>query len=396
MSTYDRLNTIASSLQPELVDLRRHLHQNPELGWHEINTSAFIQKKLRDRGFEIVNGFAKTGFYTEVDSGKPGPTVAWRADMDALPIDDEKGASYSSKIPGVSHMCGHDAHTTIAYGIARLLQIHKDEFKGKVRIFWQPAEEVQPSGAPVMIEDGILEGVEAVMAMHCDPHTESGKFSLRNGPETAAFDSFRVKIESPSTQHSARPHKGPDAMWVGHQVVQHLYQFIGRLVDPTDPTVISICEFHAGFAMNVIPRKVNLSGTIRTASGRKRMFIKEHIKELLQTLATLHHVQIDVEFGLGAPAVVNNDSLYNFAKKLIKKDIGNTAVVPREQSMGAEDFSFYTEKLPGLFLRVGTCNSPETSYPLHSSKFDIDENVLAPTATFVSHLIMKLLNQNYN
>ena len=396
MSTFEQVKIIGNSFQQELVDLRRYLHQNPELGWHEINTSTLIQKKLTDLDLKVVNGFAKTGFYTEIDSGKPGPTIAWRADMDALPIQDEKKVSYSSKNPGISHMCGHDVHTTIAFGLVRVLDNFKEDLEGKIRVFWQPAEEVQPSGAPAMIEDGILEGVEAVMAMHCDPHTQSGKYSLRSGPETAAFDSFRIKIESQSTQHSARPHKGPDAMWVGHQVVQHLYQFIGRMVNPLDPTVISICEFHAGFAMNVIPRSVDISGTIRTASGRKRELIKSHIKKLINTLSDLHQIRIDIEFGEGAPAVVNNNALFGFARKLLKKELGITAVIPREQSMGAEDFSFYTEKIPGLFIRVGTSNGAETSHPLHSSLFDIDESILAPTSAMIAHLMIELLNQNYN
>jgi len=365
------------------------LHQNPELSWGEYNTSKLLIQKLRELGLKVVTGLAQTGFYTDIDSGRPGPCVAWRADMDALPIDDEKTVSYASKVPGVSHMCGHDVHTTIAFGVVKHLLANRDQFKGIIRVFWQPAEEQQPSGSPDMIKDGVLDGVDAVYGMHCDPHLDSGKYSLRPGPETAAFDSFEYEITSPSTNHSARPHKGPDAMWVGHQLVQNLYQFAGRMVNALEPTVVSVCKFNGGNALNVIPRKVTIAGTVRTVSETQRVVMKTYLNKMAASLAALHNVVITNDFGLGAPAVVNHPVLFEFAKKEVISLLGNDKFEDREQSMGAEDFSFYTSERPGLFIRVGTCSGPDTAHPLHSSLFDIDESVLSPAAAFVTHLLIQ-------
>lgn len=388
----DNLHPVFSetaSLQEELRALRRYLHQHPELSWHEYETSQLITEKLEELGLNVISGLANTGFYTDIDSGKPGPHLAWRADMDALPIQDEKMVPYHSLVKNVSHMCGHDVHTTIAYGVAKQLVRKKDDFRGKIRVFWQPAEEMQPSGSPKMIRDGVLEGIDAVYGMHCDPHTPSGKISLRPGAETAAFDSFRFEIDSGSTQHSARPHKGPDSMWVGHQLVQHLYQFSGRMVDALEPTVVSVCIFEAGNALNVIPRKVKIGGTIRTVNEDKREMMKAYLQDLCRNMQELHGVNIKADFGLGAPAVKNHPEMYEFARKVVESVYGKKGFIGREQSMGAEDFSFYTSERPGLFIRVGTCNSAETGYPLHSGKFDVDESVLSPTVGFISHLLMQ-------
>ncbi len=376
-------------LQEELVELRRHLHQHPELSWGEYETSRLLIYRLRDLGLEVVTGLAQTGFYVDIDSGRPGPSIAWRADMDALPIQDDKQVSYASRVEGISHMCGHDVHTTIAYGIAKKLNEQKDAFRGRIRVFWQPAEEQQPSGSPDMIKDGVLDGIDAVYGMHCDPHTECGKISMRPGAETAAFDAFQFEIDSGSTQHSARPHKGPDAMWVGHQLVQHIYQFAGRITNALEPTVVSVCMFKGGNALNVIPRKVEIGGTIRTVSDSKREMMRAHLRKTAQSLGALHEVKISTDFGLGAPAVMNNEVMYEFAKNEIITRYGKDAFCGREQSMGAEDFAFYTVERPCLFIRVGTSSGPETSYPLHSSLFDVDERMLEPTSELAAHILMR-------
>ncbi|MCH8567203.1 MAG: amidohydrolase [Balneolales bacterium] len=382
LSTYS-----VTELQNELVELRRHLHQYPELSWGEYETSRLIISKLEALGLNVVKGLAQTGFYVDFDSAEPGPGIAWRADMDALPIQDEKNVPYASKVDGISHMCGHDVHTSIAYGVAKLLATREINFKGKIRIFWQPAEEQQPSGSPDMIRDGVLDGIDAVYGMHCDPHVKSGKISLRPGPETAAFDAFQFEINSGSTQHSARPHKGPDAMWVGHQMVQNIYQFAGRMVNALEPTVVSVCQFNAGTALNIIPKQVYIGGTIRTVSDSRRADMKDYLTRLAISLEKLHNVTIKTDFGLGAPAVVNHPVLYRYVRDEVRSCFGDKAFEGREQSMGAEDFSFYTSEKPGLFIRVGTGSGPETNHPLHSCMFDIDETILSPTASFIAHIL---------
>ncbi|AXI99645.1 amidohydrolase [Cyclonatronum proteinivorum] len=377
------------ALQYQLLWMRRHLHQNPELSWGEYETSRLIIEKLRAMGLEVKTGLAQTGFYTDISSGRPGPCLAWRADMDALPIEDEKDVPYKSQRAGIAHMCGHDVHTTVAFGIVKHLLTRKDDIRGTIRVFWQPAEEQQPSGSPEMIRDGVLEGVHAVYGMHCDPNTESGKISLRPGAETAAFDAFQFEIDGGSTNHSARPHRKPDAMWVGHQLVQNIYQFAGRMINVLEPTVVSVCKFNAGNALNVIPRQVYIGGTVRTVAEDKRDYIKDYLKRLADNLAELHGVKISSDFGLGAPAVVNHPTLYAFAKDYARETLGPDKVVSRPQSMGAEDFAFYSSERPGLFIRVGTSNGPATSHPLHSSLFDIDESILAPSAIFLANLLIR-------
>lgn len=383
----------AKQLQLELLDMRRHLHQNPETGWNEVGTSRFIRKKLEERNLSNKNGLAEHGFYTEIKGDHPGPLIAWRADMDALPIQDEKTVSYRSKNQGISHMCGHDVHSTVAFGIADLLSRNTDKIHGTVRVFWQPAEETQPSGAPAMIRDGVLKDVRAVFAMHCDPNTESGQISFCDGAETAAFDSFTVEVESGSSQHSARPHRGPDCMWISVEIIQHLYQYIGRMFDPLEPSVLSVCKFQGGDALNVIPKKVSFGGTFRTVNEQYRHQMRSWLTTLASNMAAQHDVKINVDFGLGAPSVMNNEMLYRFAKKEVINVLGRDKFPVRKQSMGGEDFGFYTVETPGLFLRIGTRCNADTAYPLHSSLFDIDERVLAPTAAFASHLLIRYLNE---
>lgn len=390
---YKKLLEEAKSRHNEWVLMRRHLHQHPETGWNEHETAKFIQSKLNDIGIPHTNGLAGTGFYVEIKGDQPGPTIGWRADMDALPIQDEKTVSYHSKKTGVSHMCGHDVHSTVAFGLAQLLENQRENIKGKVRVFWQPAEETQPSGAPAMIQDGVLEDVRSVFAMHCDPNTESGQISFCNGAETAAFDSFSFEVESGSSQHSARPHRGPDSMWVCMQIIQNLYQFVGRMFDPLEPSVLSICQFQGGDALNVIPKRVTFGGTFRTVKEEYRTQMRSWLTVLASNMAAQHDVKINVNFGLGAPAVMNNEKMYRFAKKEIINTLGRDHFPFRKQSMGGEDFGFYTAETPGLFLRIGTRCNADTSHALHSSLFDIDERVIAPTCAFTANLLIKHLNE---
>lgn len=387
---YGKVLTAAENIGDELVKLRRDIHQHPELGWNENKTSEKISKKLAEAGLKSSNGLAGYGLYTDIGK-KNGRMVAFRADMDALPIQDQKHVPYASKVPGCAHMCGHDVHTSVALGVAKVLSHFSDELQGQVRVFWQPAEESQPSGAPEMISAGILDGVGAIYGVHCDPNLPTGKLSMRRGAETAAFDSFMITVKSDSTTHSARPHLGTDTIWIANQIIQNLYQFIGRITNVLRPTTISICTFHAGEALNVIPNSVEFGGTIRTVSDDKREGIRTYVKSLIGSMQSLYDVQIDIRFGMGAPPVINDDRLFDHALQLINHQLGKNSFIDREQSMGAEDFSFYTRIVPSLFVRVGSAGSPQTAHPLHSSLFDVDERMIAPTVAFMSWLLIRHL-----
>jgi len=380
--------------QEFLVEVRRHLHQNPELSWHEVQTSSFIKQKLRDAGLTFVENLAGNGFYTDISGTAPGPIIAFRADMDALPIQDSKKVSYASRIENVGHMCGHDYHSTVALGLALLLHHNRDDINGTIRIFWQPAEESTPSGAPRMIKDGVLDQVHAAFGIHCDPTLQSGKIAFRDGATTASYDAFEIEIVAKDSIHSARPHTGQDTVWIAHQVVNNLYQLSGRITDSRSASVIAICMFNAGFAVNIIPQKVNFAGTIRTSDEESRNRLTGHIADLCKHFEKLYSVNILLKLDSGAPPVLNDRRLFDFATACLTKELVADSIVYPEQSMGAEDFAYYSLKVPSLFMRVGTSCSPETSHALHTSRFDVDESRLSFAVGLQAYLLTKYLEAN--
>jgi amidohydrolase len=380
--------------QDFLVEVRRHLHQNPELSWNEVQTSTYIKQKLRSAGLKITENLAGNGFYVDIKGSKPGPIIAYRADMDALPIQDSKSVSYASKVANVGHMCGHDYHSTVALGLALLLNSIQDEIKGTIRVFWQPAEESTPSGAPKMIDDGVLNNVQAAFGIHCDPTLESGKISFRDGASTASYDAFEIEVRAKDSTHSARPHTGQDTIWIANQLVSNLYQLSGRITDSRSASIIAVCVFNAGFAANIIPQKVNFAGTIRTSDEESRNRLRNHIEDLCRHFEDLYTVEILIKLDSGAPPVINDRSLYDFAYSTLSKALGADLIVYPEQSMGAEDFAYYSIKVPSLFIRVGTSCSPETSNALHTSHFDVDESRLSFAVGLQAYLLTKYLEAN--
>lgn len=402
MSTlFSELQKAGKSLHQELVDVRRDLHQNPELSWKEIRTSAKIRELLDSEGIKTSRNLAETGFYVDItgstekttSESKANRMIAFRADMDALPIEDQKDAIYCSQNPGVGHMCGHDYHTTVALGVARILQKNRDKYCGTIRVFWQPAEETTPSGAPKMIEEGLLNNVEAVYGIHCDPTTDSGNIGITNGPDTASYDAFEIEILSESTTHSARPHTGIDTVWIANQIASDLYQLSTRITDARKPLVLSICRFEAGTALNIIPDRVYMGGTLRASSELSREKVRSHIEKLVDHYANLHGVTISLTILPGAPPVLNNNKLRAFAEKQLSEVIGSDKVLKREQSMGAEDFGYYSQIIPALFMRVGTRNGISTGHALHTNLFDVDESTIGVTSSLMSYLLISHLNE---
>ena len=385
------LRSHSLALEDELIELRRTLHQHPEPGWAEFQTSKTLQSQFEGYGLMKPVQTAGTGFYLDIAGEHDGPTIAYRADMDALPILDRKEKPYASKRAGFGHLCGHDVHSTIAVGVAKLLYRHRHQLHGTVRVFWQPAEEVTPSGAPMILKDGTLDGIEAVYGIHCDPTMPSGSYSSRPGAETGSFDTFEVTVETPSTSHSARPYEGKDTIWIAHQIISHLYQMIGRVTDVRKPAVITVCTFHAGEAMNVIPHHVSFGGTLRTMNEQMRQQLREYMREITRGIGKLNGVETNVRFGGGSPSVINNFQLYRFMRKTISSQLGDEKFLDREQSLGAEDFAYYTQRFPGLLLRVGTAHSPDTSYPLHHSCFDVDERIIAPASALMTYALIRHL-----
>jgi amidohydrolase len=389
------------ALSELLVSIRRHLHRHPEIGMKEYETSRFIRDTLAGYGLDVHGPVAETGCWVDVDSpstngsgsnGKNTPRgrVGYRADIDALPTKDAKSVSYHSRNDGVAHLCGHDAHTAVAIGVALLLHARRDRLgAGGARVFFQPCEESVPSGAPRMIEDGVLDGLEAVYAMHADPSLDTRHYGLKSGPVTAACDRFDVTIRGTGSGHSARPHEVVDTVWVATQVMQALYQLAGRITDPRNAAVLTICRMAGGEAHNVIPPEVSFGGTLRTVKENERTFLHEKIRRVAEETAALYGGSAELDLVLGAPPVVNDEGAVEAARAAVTERFGAEAVYDIPQtSMGAEDFAHYLREVPGALIRVGTCDgSPETSHPLHDARFDLDESTLAPTAHLMAGLL---------
>ncbi|HAY36462.1 MAG: amidohydrolase [Bacteroidetes Order II. Incertae sedis bacterium] len=389
------LNIVHEQLSTLLVSVRRHLHKNPEIGLKEFETSKFIREVLEMHGLTVLGPVAETGLYVDIKGDHPGPLVAYRADIDALPIQDAKDVPYNSGNPGVAHLCGHDAHTSMAIGLAVLLHGHRDQICGTVRVFFQPNEEGIPSGAPLMIRDGIMEGVKAVFASHVDPTVESGVYGLLTGPVTASADRFRVRVISDTTGHSARPHQATDTIWIASQIMTSIYQLPGRISDVRKPAVVAICRLKGGEAYNVIPSEAEFGGTYRCTENDDREIFRTSIEQTAVKIGQAFNAEVKVDFDLGCPPVINDSELIQLLRETISDTLGADAVydipVP---SMGAEDFAHYLGHAPGVLLRVGTSNSPETSYVLHDSKFDIDESVLPTTSQLLARTMINYLNSH--
>lgn len=381
------------SLAQVLVAVRRHLHRHPEVGMNEHDTSHFIRQTLEAYGLDVRGPIAGTGLYVDIEGQTPGGMVGYRADIDALPTQDQKRAPYRSQIPDVAHLCGHDAHTAIAVGVALVLQANREDLQGRARVFFQPNEEGLPSGAPLMIRAGILEDLNAVYAIHVDPTLDVGRYGLITGPATASSDRFEVKVRQEGTGHSARPHKGVDTVWVASQLMNQFYQLTGRVTDARDASVLTITMLDGSEAHNVIPEQASVAGTLRTVSPHDRETIRSYMHETAQHLADLHGAHIELDFEDGSPPVINDERTIKNVKTTIQETLGDQAIHEIDQSsMGGEDFAHYLKHIPGAFIRVGTASGPETSYPLHHHRFDIDETPLAPTARLMARTLMNHLD----
>jgi amidohydrolase len=378
-----------------LVTIRRHLHMHPEVGMNEHETARFVRQTLEGFGLDVHGPIAGTGLYVDIEGGTPGGFVGYRADIDALPAQDQKRVSYRSKNPNVAHLCGHDAHTAIAIGVALVLHAHRDELQGRARVFFQPNEEGLPSGAPLMIRSGVLEGLDAVYAIHVDPTLDVGRYGLMVGPVTAASDRFDVRVRQEGTGHSARPHEGVDTVWVASQLMTQFYQMTDRITDPRTPAVFTITKMAGGEAHNVIPEEASFGGTLRTVSPDDRETIRTYMRNAAQRMADLHDAHVELDVQDGSPPVINDAAAIHNIEQTIRDAFGEQAIHTIQQSsMGGEDFAHYLRHVPGAFIRVGTASGPETSFPLHHHRFDIDETPLAPTSRLMARVLMNHLEDN--
>jgi len=375
------LATDVDEIQPGLVADRRHLHQNPELGFQEFKTAEFVRQRLEALGVEdIRTGIAVTGVTGKIIGTAPGTGkhVLLRADMDALPIVEESNQDYASSIEGVMHACGHDAHTAILLGVARILSERRAEFAGTVTLCFQPAEEMPPGGGIRMIEEGkVLEGVDAAFALHMAASMPTGQVAIAGGPVMAGGDLFRVTFQGKGG-HAAEPQESTDPVVAAAAAIAALQSIVSRNTDPMDRAVVSVCTFQAGEAFNVIPDTALIGGTFRYFSHEVGEMIARRITEVCEDVGKGLGCTAKVEVLRGYPPTINDDAMAELARTALVAELGSEAVIESIPVMGGEDFAHFLSNVPGAYFNVGCYSERDgVNYGHHHPKFDIDEESLA-------------------
>jgi amidohydrolase len=392
-----RLREAIDEIMPGVIADRRDFHEHPELAYQEVRTAGIVADRLRALGVEDVRtGIAPTGVTGLIrgTGNGDGRTVLLRADMDALPIHEENDVEYVSQNAGVMHACGHDAHTAILLGTARLLMERRDQFPGTVKLLFQPAEEMPPGGAKPMIEAGVLEDpkVDAAFGLHIDQDNPVGKIGLRPGPAMAAADRFTIHIRGKGG-HGAKPQDCVDPVVIGAQIVSALQTLVARVIDPTEEAVVSVCVFKAGDAFNVIPDVADLGGTVRTFNPSNRDLLERRIGELATGIAAAMGAEVDYEYLRGYPATVNDPAMAELVREEAAKVVGDEGVREAALMMGAEDFSYFLEEVPGAYWFVGSQN-PERGivWGHHHPRFDLDEAAMAIGMESMVNVTLRYLN----
>ncbi len=368
---------IPDSVAREIVAIRRDLHVHPELGFHEDRTAGIIAARLRELGVdEVHERIATTGVIGVLHGGKPGRTVMLRADMDALPMPEEKDVPYRSRTPNVMHACGHDGHVAMLLGAAEVLVKRRAEVPGTIVFCFQPAEE-GGGGARVMVEEGVLErfGVERAYGLHLVSVVPTGVMTFRGGPLMASVDEMRVEITGHGG-HGAMPHHSVDPILVAADFITSVQRVVSRHLDPTEPAVISVCSMHAGTTSNVIPSTAELLGTIRTFSEATRDEIPRHIERILKASCESAGASYLLDITRQYPVTINDHAQTAFAKDVAQRYLGADLAVDGPAVMGAEDFSYFAQRVPASFIFLGCRGGESTGYPNHNARFDMDERAL--------------------
>lgn len=379
MSTLkQKVQGLANTYAPAFIEIRHHLHAHPELSYQEVETSGFIQQKLQEFGipYQIM---ATTGVVGLIKGKNPDKRViALRADIDALPILEENNVPYKSTREGVMHACGHDVHTTCLLGAAKILQELKDEWEGTVKLIFQPGEERNPGGASILIKEGVLTNPapQAIFGLHVHPQLAVGQLSFRGGQVMASADEIYITIKGKGG-HAAAPHLTTDPILIASHLIVSLQQIISRNRNPLSPSVLSICSIQGGHTTNVIPSEVKLMGTFRALDETWRFKAHELIRNNAVQLVHAMGGEIDLHIDVGYPTVYNHEALNTVARKLAEEYMGPEHVETTEMRMGAEDFGYYTQIIPGCFYRLGVMNEAKgITSGVHTPTFNIDESAI--------------------
>jgi hippurate hydrolase len=374
----ETIRRLAKKYAAEFIEVRRHLHAHPELSYQEFETSKYIQQKLSSFNipFEVK---ATTGVVGFIEGKNPASRIiALRGDMDALPITEENDVPYRSTRPGLMHACGHDVHTTCLLGAAKILAETKQDWEGTIKLIFQPGEEKNPGGASLLIKEGVLQNPkpEAIFALHVNPQLERGRLSFRAGKVMASADEIYITIRGKGG-HAAAPHTTSDTILIASHLIVSLQQVISRNKNPLNPSVLSITSFQGGHTTNVIPSEVKLMGTFRAMDEEWRFrahgIIRHHTEHLVHSMGA----EVDLLIDVGYPTVYNHEGLHESSRKIAEEYMGASLVEETEVRMGAEDFGYYSQEIPGCFFRLGTANkSKGITAGVHTPRFNIDEDAI--------------------
>jgi amidohydrolase len=373
--------------------MRRDFHMHPELGFQEVRTAGIVARELQNLGLEVTTGIGKTGVVALIEGNRPGPTLLLRADMDALPINEQTGAAYASQNTGVMHACGHDGHTAILLTVAKMLNSAREEFPGTIKLVFQPAEEGQ-GGAESMIADGILENpkVDVTFGLHVWNEQPVGWLGIAEGSTMAGAEIFNIKITGKGG-HGAMPQTTIDPVLAGAHMVAALQSVVSRNIAPLDSAVVSVTQFHGGDAFNVVPQTVELDGTIRTFKLEVRDTVLKRVEEIVLKTADAFGCQAEFKNTRLTPAVINDSRTIKIVQSAAQKALPDLTVDSSAPiTMGSEDFAYMMEKVPGCFVFVGSANSEKgLNYSHHHPKFDVDEKALSYAAALMAQTAVDIL-----
>jgi amidohydrolase len=384
----------AWEIGPQVVADRRYLHEHPELGMTEVNTARFVAARLTELGIPHQTGVATTGVLGVLRGAQPGKTVLLRADMDALPIDELNDVPYKSQNPGLMHACGHDAHTAMLLGVARLLSERRNDLRGVVKFAFQPAEE-NVGGAEPMIAAGVMENptVDAAFGIHIAQDLPVGTIGVIHGPMTAACDEAVITLRGVGA-HGARPHRGVDPIVIAGQCIVALQTLVSREVNPLRQAVVTVGSLHAGTVSNVIPETCELKATIRTFDEETRKLLARRVPALVEGIAAAMQGSAEVDYSFGYPTLVNDRAMADLVRAVARDLVPPDKLLDIEPGMGAEDMSYFLQKAPGCFFRVGSRNEERgLIYGHHHPRFDIDEDALPVGVAALTAIALRFLDE---
>ncbi|MGG3574188.1 M20 family metallopeptidase [Bacillus gobiensis] len=381
-----------NEVRQQVIDWRRHLHENPELSFEEEKTADFVYNTLESFGGIELSRPTKTSVVGKINGISPGKILAIRADMDALPIEEKTGLPFASKNPGVMHACGHDGHTSMLLGAAKVLSENRTGFSGEVRLIFQHGEELFPGGAEELVEAGVMGGVDFVIGTHLWSHLEVGKIGIVYGPMMASPDTFLITVKGKGG-HAAMPHNTVDSIATAAQFVTNVQHIVSRNINSLKPAVVSVAKFVAGTTHNVIPGTVDIMGTVRTFDPEVRKEIPILMERILKGITDAHGAEYDFEYQFGYRAVINDQDITKIIEEIAVDVYGEEAIEHMDPAMIGEDFSAYQQVAKGAFFYVGAGNVQKgITFPHHHERFAIDEDALEKGVSLFVHSAFKFLD----